>query len=604
MALSAGTRLGPYEIVSALGSGGMGDVYQAFDTKLQRTVAIKVLASADDDTSRARLLHEAQAASSLNHPNICTVHEIHDTGERAFIVMENVDGRPLSGLIPHDGLPLETFVRYAVQIADALEYAHQQGVVHRDLKPSNVVVSRDERPKVLDFGLAHRHAAVNVEDVTRSRTPTTGDKEIVGTLGYMAPELLRVASGDALSDIWALGVLLYKMLSGAMPFKGDTAFDLSAAILRDPPGSLPERVPLALRRIVARCLAKEPSHRYQRASEVRAALETFQTDSSPSARAATVAMQPEAAVVPEPPRFLLSPAPRRLAAIPKRFVGAAIGVVLAGTAVWGILGRLTDRAEGQGLLIRTTGTHAVRAGADGTLTRLTVKTGDLVTAGQIVGHISRIGSMPEYLTARQELDRATRDYETSKKQDDAAIRDGLSTVAALEVNKRQMELMLQRAREEVVRLRDTSANATVTKNNIDQAERARDGFEATLRASDAQIAGEKERVRSLAQRIRVGEKAVMDRRTALERLAAAGSSPVDLTTRADGRVAELRKRLGDVVRSDEILMIVEPLDTELTAVGFVDPGRPIRSGMEARVFPFTVDSEAFGYIVGTVAAVG
>jgi multidrug efflux pump subunit AcrA (membrane-fusion protein) len=167
-----------------------------------------------------------------------------------------------------------------------------------------------------------------------------------------------------------------------------------------------------------------------------------------------------------------------------------------------------------------------------------------------------------------------------------------------------MALMLQRARDEVVRLRDTSTNATVTKNSIEQAERARDGFEATLRSSDAQIAREKERMRSLEQRVRAAEKALVDHRTALERLAAAGSSPVDMTTKADGRVAELRKRLGDVVRSDEILMIVEPLDTELTAVSFVDPGRPIRSGMEVRVFPFTVDSEAYGYIVGKVATVG
>src|SRR5258708_24055733 len=230
MALTPGTRLGVYEILSPLGAGGMGEVYKARDTKLERTVAVKVLAGGDDESSRSRLLSEARAASALNHPNICSVYEVNESGERAFIVMEFVDGRPLSDLIPREGLPVETFVRYAIPITDALAFAHENGVVQRDLKASNVVVSRDGRAKMLDFGLALRRPQSNMEDVTRSRVPLAEAGEVAGTLGYMAPEVFKGQTGDVLSDIWALGVLFHRMLSGGMPFKGETGIELTAAI--------------------------------------------------------------------------------------------------------------------------------------------------------------------------------------------------------------------------------------------------------------------------------------------------------------------------------------------------------------------------------------
>ena len=394
MALSAGTRLGSYEIVSALGSGGMGDVYRAYDTKLQRTVAIKVLASGDDETSRSRLLEEARAASSLNHPNICTVHEIHDAGDRAFIVMENVDGRPLGDLIPNEGLPVETFVRYAVQIADAMAYAHEHGVVHRDLKTSNVVVSRDGRAKVLDFGLARRELTSSAEDATRSRTPLAESGAIAGTLGYMAPEVLKGQPADALSDIWALGVLLHRMLSGVMPFKGDTGFDLTATILRDPPSPLPTRVPASLRSIITRCLAKEPAHRYPRADEIRAALETIGAD-LPANHAPMSIARPRTALPPDTLKPV-SPTPSRRMAVTLRGIAlATVGAGLLAIFGWGSFGSVADYVDGQGILILSRGLRQLRAGSDGTLNHWNIKINDVVKDGQIVGEILLTGAARE-----------------------------------------------------------------------------------------------------------------------------------------------------------------------------------------------------------------
>jgi serine/threonine protein kinase len=273
-----GSSVGPYRILEQIGAGGMGAVYRAHDTKLQRTVAIKALTAPPDEAARERVIEEARAASALNHPHICTIHEVHEAGDQAFIVMEYIEGRPLSDEIPPGGLPLDTVIRFGTQIADALAHAHERGIVHRDLKSANVLITPDGRAKVLDFGLATRAVDQKLQDVTRSQTAMREAGSLAGTLPYMAPEVLRGGAADARTDVWALGVLLHEMASGARPFTGQTCFELTAAILEKLPASLPPHLPPGFRAIVARALAKEPWHRYPRASDVRAVLETVRPE--------------------------------------------------------------------------------------------------------------------------------------------------------------------------------------------------------------------------------------------------------------------------------------------------------------------------------------
>ena len=277
MPITPGTKIGNYEIQAPLGEGGMGAVYQAHDPTLQRTVAIKVLAKQDAGAS-TRLLQEARAASALNHPHICTIHEVGEHEGQAFIVMEHVEGKTLSQLIPADGLPPESVIRYGTQIADALAHAHERGIVHRDLKSANVVITPEGRAKVLDFGLAARMPQADAEAVTKTQEAIPHAGMLVGTLAYMAPEVLRGEAATARSDIWALGVLLYEMASGRLPFGGDTAADVASTTLRDPPASLPSQVSAGLRSIVHKCLAKEPGQRYALAAVVQGSLDAIQSD--------------------------------------------------------------------------------------------------------------------------------------------------------------------------------------------------------------------------------------------------------------------------------------------------------------------------------------
>ena len=255
----------------------MGVVYRARDTQLERTVALKVLGEflSADETARARLLREARTASALNHPNICTIHEVGEAEGQTYIAMEFVEGRPLSAAIAGQGLAVETVLRYGIQVADALAHAHEKGTVHRDLKSSNVVITPEGRVKVLDFGLAKR-LRERPGEATRSRESLTEAGTVVGTLSYMAPEVLRGRQADERSDLWAVGVMLHEMVAGELPFRGQTGFEISSAILREAAPPLPERAPLGLRAIIQRCLAKEAGERYQRAGEVRAALEAIQ----------------------------------------------------------------------------------------------------------------------------------------------------------------------------------------------------------------------------------------------------------------------------------------------------------------------------------------
>ena len=202
MPLVVGARLGPYEIVAPLGAGGMGEVYRAHDSRLQRFVAVKCLSNEVTGDARARLLDEARAAAALNHPHICTIHEVADIDEQLFIVMELVDGRVLSS-VAAEGLAIEATVRYGIQIADAVEHAHDRGIVHRDLKTANLMLTAEGRVKVLDFGIAQRFAEPGIGPTTQ--LPTLAPVLTAGTLAYMSPEALRGGVADRRADIWAIG---------------------------------------------------------------------------------------------------------------------------------------------------------------------------------------------------------------------------------------------------------------------------------------------------------------------------------------------------------------------------------------------------------------
>jgi tetratricopeptide (TPR) repeat protein len=274
-----GQRLSHYRIEAQIGAGGMGVVYRAQDESLGRAVALKLVGERfmADRKARKRLIDEARNASALNHPNICTIFEVGEADGHTYIAMEHVEGRTLNGIVLGQGLPPETLLRYAVQIADALAHAHQRGVIHRDLKTANVMITPEGRAKVLDFGLATREREQEIEEATRSRMSLTEAKTVAGTLHYMPPEVLRGQAADERSDIWSLGVMLYEMAAGRLPFCGATTYELSSAILREPLPALPANAGSGLRAVVQRCLKREPGERYQKASEVRAALETLES---------------------------------------------------------------------------------------------------------------------------------------------------------------------------------------------------------------------------------------------------------------------------------------------------------------------------------------
>jgi eukaryotic-like serine/threonine-protein kinase len=279
-------QVGHYRLLERIGAGGMGEVYRARDERLDREVAIKILPPnvQDDPRARDRLLAEARSASQLNHPHICTIYEVNQEGNIAFVAMEYVGGRSLSAIIPSNGLPIEQVIRYGTQIADALAHAHQRRIVHRDLKPANVTVTPNGSAKVLDFGLAMRLPPEELEAATVSQLQLGESDSIAGTLPYMAPEQLEGGGVDARSDIWALGVLVYEMASGHRPFSGRSGFALTSAILRDPPPPLPDAVPPGLAAVIRKCLLKDPTARYQNVGEVRSALETL--ESTTASRAA------------------------------------------------------------------------------------------------------------------------------------------------------------------------------------------------------------------------------------------------------------------------------------------------------------------------------
>jgi eukaryotic-like serine/threonine-protein kinase len=302
MALVAGTRLGPYEIISPLGAGGMGEVYRATDTRLDRTVAIKVLNSSLDATPdlKARFEREARTISQLNHPNICTLHDVgHDNGTD-FLVMEFIEGESLSARLKNGPVPADQLLKIAIEVADALDKAHRAGIVHRDLKPGNVMLTKTGA-KLLDFGLAKPLTAAagasgigsgssasvlsGAMTMTSPASPLTSAGSIVGTVQYMSPEQIHGAEADARGDIFAFGVLLFEMATGKHAFAGKTQSAVVGSILAvEPPpvSSLQPSAPPALDRIVRICLEKDPNDRYQCAHDLMLSLQAIAEAPAPA----------------------------------------------------------------------------------------------------------------------------------------------------------------------------------------------------------------------------------------------------------------------------------------------------------------------------------
>jgi serine/threonine protein kinase/tetratricopeptide (TPR) repeat protein len=273
MALISGAKLGPYEIHSPLGAGGMGEVYRARDTKLGRDIALKVLPAemAQDPERLARFRREAKALAQLDHPNIVTIHSVEESDGVHFLTMQLVEGQPLDRLIPKGGLPVEQIVEIASALGDALAAAHEKGIVHRDLKPANVMVTNDGRVKVLDFGLAKDVRGANLGDATLTSASQTQVGVVMGTPAYMSPEQTSGRPLDHRTDIFSLGVVLHEMTTGRRPFEGTSSAELVSAILRDTPPSVTDMrpdLPSDLARIIRRCLEKDPRHRVQTARDV------------------------------------------------------------------------------------------------------------------------------------------------------------------------------------------------------------------------------------------------------------------------------------------------------------------------------------------------
>src|SRR5262245_29399209 len=282
-----GQRIGPYQLASKIGAGGMGEVYKARDTRLDRTVAIKVLIAhlAGDSHARERFQREARTVAALNHPHICTLHDVGSqdpsTGSGQamdFLVMEYLDGETLAERLAKGPLPLDDALQYAIQIADALDKAHRQGITHRDLKPGNVMLTT-AGTKLLDFGLAKLRpvmgAVVGMGVARHLGTSLTGRGAILGTLQYMAPEQLEGKPADARTDVFGFGALLYEMLTGKKAFEGTSQASLISAILSSDPPPIAVLQPLsppALNRVVKKCLAKDPDERWQSAHDLTSEL--------------------------------------------------------------------------------------------------------------------------------------------------------------------------------------------------------------------------------------------------------------------------------------------------------------------------------------------
>src|SRR5215468_9806383 len=290
MPLASGTKLGPYEILSPLGSGGMGEVYRARDTRLERTVAVKILPAhlSSDPIRRQRFEREAKTISSLNHPYICVLHDIGHQDGIDYLVMECVEGETLAKRLEKGPLPLEQVLKFGAQIADALDKAHRSGVVHRDLKPGNIMLT-PTGAKLLDFGLAKPAVALvsgSTLTVTARPSPMTQEGTIVGTFQYMSPEQVEGKELDGRSDIFSLGTVLYEMLTGQRAFSGKSQLMGASSILErepEPINSLKPMTPPALDHAIRRCLAKDPDERWQTGRDLSGELKWISESGSQAA---------------------------------------------------------------------------------------------------------------------------------------------------------------------------------------------------------------------------------------------------------------------------------------------------------------------------------
>jgi eukaryotic-like serine/threonine-protein kinase len=301
-----GTTVSHYRVLEKVGAGGMGVVYKAQDIRLGRFVALKFLSDnfADDPQLRERLQREARAASGLNHHNICTIYDIGEAEGRLFMALEFLDGVKLKGLVPGGPLELDRVADIAIQVLDGLEAAHAQGIIHRDIKPANIFVTRKDRVKILDFGLAKANAPIRAKaTVGGEETLGSGSAEYLttgrralGTMPYMSPEQALGTQLDTRTDLFSFGVTLYEMVTGKMPFQGDTTGVLFLSIVRDSP--LPAMqvnpdVPAELQRIVDKCLEKDRDLRYRYAGDIRSDLKRLRRDSHVSSSAVAKVMDTE-----------------------------------------------------------------------------------------------------------------------------------------------------------------------------------------------------------------------------------------------------------------------------------------------------------------------
>ncbi|MEP6961206.1 MAG: serine/threonine-protein kinase [Acidobacteriota bacterium] len=341
-----GKTVQQYQFLEKLGAGGMGEIYRAQDTRLNRYVAVKVLtgSTSGDPERRRRFIQEAQAASALNHPNIITIHDIITEGDAQFMVMEHVQGKTLSDLIPKGGLRVPQVLKLSMQMTDALQTAHAAGIIHRDLKPGNVMVTETGLVKILDFGLAKLAdpSPITQDEVTRSMAPAplTVEGSIIGTVSYMSPEQAQGMKVDTRSDIFSLGVVLYEMLTGVRAFVGDTAIATLSSILRDDVRPLLEvapDVPTRLEQVISRCLKKSPDDRFQTMKDMHLALGALKHESDSGVLYRSVVVSASQLQLPPAPVSQTSGIAAPAGKNNKAMIGIAAGVVAVlaiGGVVW------------------------------------------------------------------------------------------------------------------------------------------------------------------------------------------------------------------------------------------------------------------------------